>query len=118
MAATSKGPIVYRIMISQSAFEVTLQAVHNLSRRNKRHEVFSAVLAEAIETFSGWPEKVLEGLTALEPLKGDIRMFIRVPPGLQIGFDHMRSQLSDVLGPSNGTRETVVACSLLIAPRN
>ena len=118
MASTSKGPIVYRIMIGQAAFDVTLQAVHNLSRRNKRHEVFSAVIAEAVDTFSSWPDKVLEDLTALEPLKGDIRMFIRVPPSLQKRFDHMRSQLIGALGPNNGTRETVVACSLLIAPRN
>jgi hypothetical protein len=105
-------------MISQSAFEVTVQAVHNLSLRNKRHEVFSAVLQESITTFTDLKQTVLDDLAALGGTKGDIRMFIRIPQDLQKGFEQIRSLLGEVMGSTYGTREAVLVCSLLIAPRN
>ncbi|MGE4404369.1 hypothetical protein [Pseudomonas sp.] len=113
---SGKSPNVYRLHISQSAFEVTLAAVHNISLRNKRHEALSAVLHEAITAYSTIPRKVLDDLSALHPVRGDIPIIAIVTSDLQPGFDRIRSELKSLLGPNCGTREAVIACCLLVAP--
>lgn len=51
------------------------------------------------------------------PLKGDIRVFVRVKLELQKGFEQVRSELSEKRGAKYGTREAVIACCLMLAPR-
>lgn len=104
-------------MISQSAFEVTLEAVHNIGLRNKRHELLPAVLQESIGHLSIIPQKVLDDLQALQPVSGDIRIFVRIHPDFHKEFEQLKSELSDKLGRRCGIREAVIACCLLIAPR-
>lgn len=117
MTARDKGLIVHQIKISQRAFEVTLQAVHTIGLINKRHELFSAVIHEAINNYTGIPQRVLDDFNGIQPIKGDIRMFIRIKPEFQKGFELLRSDLSEKLGARYSTREAVIVCCLLIAPR-
>ncbi len=63
------------------------------------------------------PQKVLEDLDGLSPIKGDIRMFIRIKPEIQKGFEQIRSELNEKLGIKGGTREAVIACCLMVGSR-
>ena len=112
-----KGLIVHQIKLSEPAYEVTLKAVYNLGLITRRHELFPAVIQEAVSSFSGIPQKVLDDLDGLMPIKGDIRMFVRIKLDIQSGFEKVRSELNERCGAKYGTREAVIACCLMVAPR-
>jgi hypothetical protein len=113
----SKTNTVYKLRLSPAAFEVILDAIHILSARNQRFETLASVIVTGTQLDCSAVSKALTDLPSLMPIEGDIRLFVRLKTEGQQAFDRFRTTLSLIGMENAGVREAVMACALLIAPR-
>ena len=118
MKESSRNNTVYKLRLSSEAFDVILEAIHILSARNQRFESLATVILAATQFESNTLPKALADLAVLLPVEGDIKVFLRLTTERQKTFERFRSVLNDVGTTTLGVREAVMACALLIAPRD
>ena len=118
MKDASKNNTVYRLRLSTQAFEVIIEAIHILSSRNQRFETLASVIATGTQLDEELFSKALLDLSELMPVDGDIKVFLRLTTKSHRAFERFRIALNERGMDSFGVREAVLACTLLIAPRN
>jgi hypothetical protein len=115
---SSRNNTVYKLRLSSAAFEVILDAIHILSARNQRFETLASVIVAATQLDCSTMSKALADLATLMPIEGDIKLFVRLNTESQQAFDRFRTTLHLTGMENPGVREAVMACALLIAPRD
>lgn len=114
---SQKNSTVYPLRLNAAAFEIILQAIHDLSARTRRFETFASVIAAGTQFPADALPKALDDLASIMPLEGDIKVFVRLSTDRHKEFEAFRTLLNEAGGTTFGVRDAAMACTLLIAPR-
>ncbi|WP_159979308.1 MULTISPECIES: hypothetical protein [unclassified Novosphingobium] len=118
MKDSQKNSTVYPLRLNSASFEIILQAIHNLSARTQRFETFASVITAGTRANIDALPKALTDLASIMPIEGDIKVFVRLSTDRHKEFEWFRTLLNEAGEATFGVRDAVMACTLLIAPRN